>query len=294
MARRTLEEIQEALLLKKSETESLSALEVLTNSEKNTLENVTSTSKVSIWRLWIFIQSFAIWIHEGIFEIHQKEIEDLIALNKIHTARWYREQALLFQFGFEYPETEITGYNNEGVDSGEILDSLIVKQSAVEEVAGRLKIKVATEDSGGVLTPLSDGQLAAFTQYIRLVKDAGTVIEIISRQPDDVRVNLDIYFDPLVLDLNGARLDGNNNEPVVEAIESFLRSLEFNGEFLTDNFESFVKAVQGVELVGLNSIEARFGANSYETVDEVYIADAGYMKLNLDETTINYIPREVR
>jgi len=293
MIQRTIEEIQNALLLKKTQTESLTALEVLTNSEKSALSNVTSTSKVALWRLWIYIQAFAIWLHEGIFDIHTQEIEELIAENKIHTSRWYRNQALLFQFGFEYPETEITGYNNDGVDAGEILDSLIIKQAAVEEIAGKLKIKVATEDSEGNLGALSDTQVPAFTQYIGLIKDAGTLIEIVSRDPDDITLDIDIYFDPLVLDLNGARLDGSTDTPVLEAVNTFLRNLEFNGEFLTDNFEAALRSVQGVQLVDVHSIEARFGTNDYSEVNETYIADAGYMKLNTDNTTINYIPREV-
>lgn len=289
--RRTLDEIQERILLKKEQTTSLSALEVLTRKERETLTGLTSNSKTAIWRLWVFIQAYAIWIHEGIFETHTAEITELIALNKIHTARWYRGEALKFQLGFELPETGI--YDNTNVEEVDVLASQIVSQASVEEIAGRLKIKVAKTENSGILAPLSTTEISAFTQYMELVKDAGTRLQITSRPPDDFRITLDVYFDPLVLDGNGTRLDGSNNAPVREAIENFLYNLEFNGEFLTDNFENALRAVQGVELVGLNSIEARFGTNPYEAITETYIADAGYMVLIFDETIINYIPREV-
>ncbi len=291
MARRTLEEIQTSILQRKEQTDSLSALEVLTTNEKQTLGNVTSNSKVAIWRLWVFIQAFAIWLHEGIFETHKQEILELIALNKIHTARWYRGEALKFQLGFELPETGV--YDNTNVDEADVIESRIIAQASVEEIAGRLKIKVAKENSEQILEPLEASELGAFTQYMELVKDAGTRLQITSRPPDDIRLSIDVYFDPLVLDGNGTRLDGSDNTPVIGAIQDFLYNLEFNGEFLTDNFENALRAVEGVQLIGLNSIEARFGTNSYASIIETYIADAGYMVLNEAETTINYIPREV-
>ena len=288
---RTLEEIQDSILLKKKETESLSALEIVTTRESDGISGVNSNSKVAIWRLWVFIQAFSIWMHERIFDAHKIEITELIALNKIHTARWYRGEALKFQFGFELQENGT--YNNEGVEVSDLLNSLIISQASVEEIAGRLKIKVAKTSDSNILEPLSTSEIFAFKQYMELIKDAGTRLEIISRPPDDIKVNLDIYFDPLVLDGNGTRLDGSNNIPVVESIQNFLYNLEFNGEFLTDNFEKAIRNVQGVELVGLNNIEARFGNNPYENVDEIYVSDSGYMVLNLEDTVINYIPREV-
>lgn len=293
MAQRTLEEIQTSILDKKNLTASLSALDVLTTNEKTTIGDVNSNSKVAIWRLWVYIYSFAIWLHEGIFETHKLEIEELISLNKIHTSNWYRNEALKFQYGFNYPETEITGYDNEGVDEALIIASKIANQVSVEEVAGKLKIKVAKNGAGNVLEPFSNDEKDAFTQYIGLIKDAGTRVEIISRPPDDLKIDLDIYFDPLVLDSNGARLDGGNNTPVIESIQGYLRTLEFNGELILTKLTDQLQLVEGVKIPVISSAESRFGANPYDTINETYIADAGYMELDLGQTTINYIAREI-
>ena len=61
---RNLNDIQQSILDKKTETTTLSTLEVLTTNEKNSLSGLTSTSKVAIWRLWVYIVAFAIWTLE--------------------------------------------------------------------------------------------------------------------------------------------------------------------------------------------------------------------------------------
>ena len=291
MARRTLDEIQNSILDKKNDTSSLGALEVLTTNEKQTLLNLDSTSKVAIWRLWVFIQAFAIWVHEGFFETHIKEIEELIALNKIHTPIWYKKKALEFQFGMDLVD-EADYYDNNGIDESLVLDSKIIKQASVSEVAGRLKIKVAKEVSG-VLVELSPVELASFMAYIQLIKDAGTRIEIISRPPDVFKFSLDLYFNPLILGANGARLDGNSPTPVIDATKEFLYQLEFNGEFILTKLTDYIQKVDGVEMPVFSDLFGKYALNPYVSINETYIADSGYMVLDENSITINYIAREL-
>lgn len=312
---RTLNQIQTSILERKSQIESLNALEVLTTDEKQTLANLNSNSKAAVWRLWVFIYAFAIWVHEGIFETHKREIEELIALNKVHTAKWYRGKALLFQFGFELGESDI--YDNTGVDESSVISSKLVKQASVEEIAGSLKIKVAKNvpsvnellDNDFDLAPLTDEERAAFGQYMGLIKDAGTRLEIISRPPDLLKMEIDIYFDPLVLDGNGSRLDGGDNYPVKRAISEFLYNLEFNGELILTKLTDHLQKVEGIEMPVIKKAEARFADNEFIELNETYIADSGYMLMSdepeiidditgeiispSEETIINYIPREI-
>jgi hypothetical protein len=291
MPQRTINEIQESILLKKSQASSLSALEVLTSNEQQTTANLTSTSKVAIWRLWVYIQAFSIFIHEGLFLIHKAEIEELIALNKLHTAKWYKGKALAFQFGFAIGELDY--YNNTGVEEALVLNSLVVKQASVEEIDGKLKIKVAGQDSSGFLQPLESAQLTAFTQYMSLVRDAGTRIQVISRQPDDLALTIDLYFDPLFLDGNGARLDGLNDTPVTQAIDEFLYNLEFNGELILTKLTDYLQQVEGVNEPVIKAASSRFGTNQFIEINEYYIADSGYMVLEETLTVINFLPREL-
>jgi len=288
---RKINEIQEIILQRKALAPSLSPLEVLTTSEQNTLENLTSTSKVSIWRLWVYICAFAIWTLEKIYDAFKIEVEETIALNQIGTSSWYRNKMLEFQLGF--PLTEMAVYDNTTALQAEVLASKIVKQAAVEEIGGRLKIKVATENSEGELIPLEPAQFDAFRNYAEAVKYAGTRLIIVSRIPDDFKTDYTIYYNPLILDAYGARLDGTDNEPVQKAVKTFLRNLEFNGELILTKLTDYLQAVQGVEEPVLNSASAKYGAYGYSPINEYYIADAGYMKLDLANTTFQFIAREL-
>lgn len=288
---RTINQIQEIILQQKASAPSLSALEVLTTSEQSTLTNLTSTSKVAIWRLWVYICAVAIWTLEKIFDTFKIEVEETIALNQIGTAAWYRKKMLEFQLGFAL--TEMAVYDNTGALQSDVANSLIIKQAAIEEIGGRLKVKVATEDSDGELVPLSSIQFDAFKNYAEAVKYAGTRLIIVSRIPDDFNANYTIYYNPLILDAYGARLDGTSNEPIQDAVKLFLRNLEFNGELILTKLTDYLQTVEGVEEPVLNSAAAKYGAFSYSPINEYYIADAGYMKLDETNTTFQFLAREL-
>ena len=68
------------------------------------LNGLNSTSKTAIWRLLIYIASVAIWTLEKIFDQHKKEVDERLSELKPHTARWYRNKALAFQYGFDLKE----------------------------------------------------------------------------------------------------------------------------------------------------------------------------------------------
>lgn len=287
---RTIEQIQTIILQRKDETPTLSSLEVLTVSEQNTLENLTSTSKVAIWRLWVYIVAFCVWTLENIFDQFKNEVNETIALNQIGTASWYRKKMLEFQLGFNLTEMGI--YDNTDAIQSDVLASQIVKQAAIEDIDGRLRVKVATV-TAGELAPLSSVQLAAFTNYAEKIKYAGTRLTIISRDPDDFKVEYDIHYNPLILDATGARIDGLNDTPVQSATKEFLTNLRFNGELSLTALTDYLQAVEGVEGPVLVSAEAKYGAFPYSDVNEYYIADAGYMKLDEENTIFNFIAREL-
>jgi hypothetical protein len=62
---RSIETIQQSILDAKTTSMQLNALEVLTTQEQ-TIDSANSTSKVSIWRLWVWIFSYVLCLHEKI------------------------------------------------------------------------------------------------------------------------------------------------------------------------------------------------------------------------------------
>ena len=51
--------------------------------------------------------------------------------------------------------------------------------------------------------------------------------------------------------------------------------------------------VEGVKIPKIREAYSKYGDFDYAEIDETYIARAGYMRLDLDNTVINYVPREL-
>ena len=78
-----------------------------------------------------------------------------------------------------------------------------------------------------------------------------------------------------------------------------LKSIDFeNGKLILSELEKSIKQVPGVNYPVVQEAYSKYGAYDYTTtgvqnvgvINEIRVADAGYMKLDLDELLINYIP----
>jgi len=287
---RTIEEIQTQIIEAKE-------------SEKE-LKDLNSTSKTSIWRMFIYIIAVTIHKLEKLWEDFKHEINIQISEGKIHSKDWYRQKALDFQYGF--PVIEGTDkFDNTGKTEEEIKASKIIKQAACIKLInssgqGILRVKVAKSSSNSVdseLAKLSDEELSALNNYYqKYAVDAGTYMKVTSSNPDDLFLTLDIYYDPLVLSSTGSRLDGSSDTPVKDEITKFLKSLNFNGALIISDLMQKLRNIEGVEIAVCKEARSKYGSYSYNQIqipnvgliDEIRIADAGYMKLDEQNLTINY------
>ena len=120
---RTINEIQTEILYNKDSASELDALSILTAPEQ---ANVDSGSKVSEWRLWVWVTAVAIWTLEKLFDIFKIEVEERIAATRVHTRRWYREKALAYQYDDTLNESDVY----DVIDP----DKQIVKYASVRKV----------------------------------------------------------------------------------------------------------------------------------------------------------------
>lgn len=289
---RSINEIQESILENINSDNELNALSSLTESER---ESLTSTSKVSLWRLFVYIISVSFWTIEKLFDTLKQEIEELLLLLKPHKPSWYRTKVLAFQFGHNLNEEDY--YDNTGYTDKQIEDAKVVKYAAVVEVNSILYIKVAGETLDGadtVRSRLSDSEEAALIQYIRLIRDAGVKVQLINRDADLLQLEIDAYYNPLEIDSSGARLDGSDNEPLQNKLQQYLKEFEFNGELVLTKLTDQLQQVEGIEMPVIKSAYYKFGNQAAWTeINEVYQSDAGHMKINPEDLTINWIPRDV-
>lgn len=262
------------------------------------LAELNSTSKVAIYRLYVFIVSYSIWLLEQLFDTHKKEVEDIIEQKFPHRPSWYRSKALAFQYGFDLGVnfdliTDTDKYDNTGFDDDIVEASKIVKYSAVTKNGGQLLIKIASE-SGGVLQPLNELQKAAFNYYIDEITDAGVNYFVVNNQPDILILTLQIFCDPLVLNENGMRIlqDGGGVYPVQDAILEYMKELPFNGELVLFDLATKLKAVEGVRIPNIVNAESKtidINTGEYKDAEPITvrtIPSSGYFKiLNFDNVS---------
>jgi hypothetical protein len=267
---RTIQEIQELIYQAKAQEPALNEL--------------NSTSKVAIWRLWVYIIAVAIWSLEKLFDLHRADIDKRLAELKPHTARWYRSKALAFQYGFDLL-TDSDKFNNTGHTEEQIGASKIVKYSAVVESPneGRLIVKIAGEQ-GEQLQPITDAQKQAFEAYLQEIKDAGVRLSVVNYQPDVLHLQMKIVYDPLVLDSNGQSII-HATKPIETAIKDYLKRLPFNGELVLAHLIDELQQAEGVRIPHLVLAQSKhIGTNgnygAFEAIEISKIPTAGYFTID--------------
>lgn len=242
-------------------------------------------STASVESIWFYAVAFAAWFLETLFDTFTADVNNYVANMKPHTLKWYANMALAFQFGFDLlPDSD--RFDNGTATDEQIAASKVVAFSDVVEQAdenGRisLRIKVAA-NNGTDLQPITTDQLTALQAYFSRVKDAGVPLAVTSTQPDRLVENWTIFYDPLVLDANGNRLDGTEQDAVRTAIKAYLQTLPFDGIYALQLHENFVKAVNGVVLCNITSAQSSYGEMPITNINMVMTPDAGYLRFNAD------------
>ncbi len=221
--------------------------------DENMVE-LTSTSKTAIYRLFVFVVAFSVWVLENLFDTHKKEVLDIIEQKMPHRPSWYRTKALAFQYGFDLIE-DTDKYDNTGFTDDIIEASKIIKYSAVTQNAGQLLIKIAAE-TDGVLSPITAPQKASFDAYVLEIADCGVKYIVVNNLPDILLLNLQIFRDPLVLDANGMSIL-SGNYPVEEAILAYMKELPFNGELVLAHLVDKLQQVAGVKIPNIVNAESQ-------------------------------------
>lgn len=253
-----------------------------------TLSEMSSNSATALYRLFARVVAKAIATLENLFDLFRAEVDADLAAQKAHTLRWYREKALAFQLGYDLVEGE-DYYDNTGEDPDQVADAKIVEYAAVVENDGELVIKV-NQDSAGP-APLGASDYDAFVAYIAEIKDAGVKVEVRNANPDRLKLTIDVYYDPTILDSTGARLDGADSAPAETAIDAFLRSIPFNGRFVKSHLVDALQLVEGISVpVARNCQAARFDSGSFVAVDVDYDPFSGFLKIySPGDLVLNYI-----
>ncbi len=270
---RTTKTIYNEIIAQKETFSSLDGLQPAQENAQSLMAELTSGSKVAIWRLWAWIVAFAIYTHEVI-------VERLIAKARPGTLPWYAEVAKQFQFGEPLVfQNGQYGYAQENPDAQIITNAIALQAPPV------VTIKVA-KGTAPDLEPLDSNEFEAFKNYMTLKKFAGTVMAFITEEADILSVAYRIFYNPLVLAPDGSLLSDPSVKPVNDAIVNYLVSLPFGGFLALEKLDSEIKAVEGVENIVRISAQAKRGSLPYQDVmatsNETYVPFSGYMRISED------------
>lgn len=291
MAARSLNDIYAEIINEKQTYAVLNSLQPNINSLQSLLAQLQTTSKVGVWRLWAYITALAIWTHEKLIDVQTAELEQRAIDIIPGTLRWYRNMATEWQQGDELVWNGVLyRYEYEPVNEA----ARVVRYAAAIEANNQVTLKVA-KLSGIQAVPLSAAELAQFTQYINLRRYAGTNVAIISASADTVNITGTVFYDPLVLDSNGALVTDNTVFPVNDAIDNFLRDLgtvNFNGKMRAIDLVDAIQAVPGVVNFTLSVLQATYGVLPYTNVlaltGQEYQSNAGHLVSNV--LTLTFTP----
>ena len=267
---RTILEIQSAILVSLRSRSELSGLD--------------SSSASALYVLFAYIVAVAIATLENLFDAYRIELRQILAAQSPHTLRYYQQRALDYLVGTDlvagttsYPE----------LSAATIEAQRIVRYASVLEAGDRLQIKVAKEN----IEPLSSAELAGFTDYMQELKDAGVRLDVSSEPADRLRAEIDIYYNPQILDASGRRLDGTNERPVFDAIVGYTENLRFDGQFVTASMVDALQRTEGVQVPSVRSVAiAPNGDPAFVQVRELYFPSSGFVRLySFEDLVLNYI-----
>jgi hypothetical protein len=269
--------------------------QILTEAQSQaSLSGLTSTSKAAIYNIWAYVVAVVIWLLYEFFDEFKIDMSQMIREQKRYSRLWFRGKALEYRHGQDLP-----AFSDEYDTEVDETTNLPVTRAAVEELELNLRkhlfIKVATGEDE--LSPVSDLVKTGLEQYFGRIKPAGTKIVIFSDVADELKLNLKFFYNPLVLDATGARIDGSDDEPVQNAIRSFLKDLPFNGELRLTALVDLLQNIEGCadREVYINEASYRYGTlTSFQPISSNYYSNAGYMVVSDENLTINFIPKNVQ
>lgn len=284
---RPIIEIYDSIITEKQQMSELSDLQPAIDSSQTLLNDLTSTSKVAIWRLYIYLFATAVWVHEQIFDAYKLEVDEKVKDAVTGNIRWYWKQCFLFQYGDSLSFID-DKYQYASLNQA----NQIVKRASVSEVGSQLRIKVAKLDGGGLPEPLTGTELTAFNNYINKIKFAGTNIAIISSIADEIAIYYTITVNQQVISTTGESLISPGTYPVVDVVNAYIQNLPFDGVLNFTKLTDEIQKIEGVIDPIFNNASARYGALPYQTVlNNYYKPNAGHLKTSIANpisTTITY------
>jgi hypothetical protein len=281
---RSVETIYNELITIKTSQPDLTDLTPTSTTATDLKTDLSSGSVVAVWRLWLWIMAVATHVHELLFDKHITEVEAIHVGREWGTLTFLRDRTLEFQLGDSFDWNNVQFAYNPVVTANQI-----VKRCAVVVSGFQILFKVAKLDVSGDPEKLSAPEISALETYIDRIVYAGTTFSVISDDPDDIIVDLNVVFDPLIIAPDGSLITNAAVFPVVDSINSFIKDLPFNGVLNVTSLVDDLQTIVGVVDPTMVSASSKFGGYAYAVINMNYHTFAGHAVLDEPNSTITYI-----
>lgn len=241
--------------------------------------------KVSVEGVMMYMWAFGLWLISQMFAKHRSEVLADLERLKPHTLNWYVTKTKAYQHGDELPRDKATKMYISDTYKTINEGKQIVRYAVAQEREGKIYLKVAKYKSSKERVParLTDNELNGLKRYLSQVKDAGVPITIISNSPDEMEVEMVIYYNPMLLSPTTndlvATIDGENKSVVSDAIKKVVENLPFNGDCRNSDILDAVKAIDGVDVADIVTVKTKPANGALKPVVGYVTPESGYFKL---------------
>lgn len=283
---KTIKQYYDEIIASKQAQPDLTTLEPSPETSNNLLSDLNSGSKVALWRLWCWIAAVASHTMELVFEKHQETISETVSSKAWATALFLQKKMLEYQHG----DSLVWDGAQFVYDPIDETKQIVERAAVVESVNGQLQFKAAAI-SAGVVVKLTGPQITGLESYMNDMTYPGTQFVVISDDPDDVKVEMEIVYNPAVIASDGSLVSDAASFPVIDAINSFLTDLPFNGVLNLTKLTDSIQLIPGIDDPVLVSAFSKYGTLAYSEIDKQIVPFSGHAILDEINSSFTYIDK---
>lgn len=272
---RTTDQVYDSILESKAAFTELDGLVPSTDEAQILLTDLGTETKVADWRIWTYIYASAISLLEAFFDIFKAEIKEIAATSHYGTLPWWRKASLDFQYGYDLEWDPI---KMKFLYATTDADAKIIRRAASSEYPDTQEVvlKVAKLDG----TPLTTPEKEAFEIYAVNIAPAGINVTVISQVADDLKFDIEIFYNPLVMSPDGSLILEPSTFPAEDAILAHLNDLDFDGELVLTFLQDDLQMAEGIINPVIREAYSRIGVVPYSLIVDKHQSLAGQFRID--------------
>lgn len=247
----------------------------------------SNSSLVAVWSTAKEIIAFLAALSDVGIDDHKAMVEALIVEQEAGGLTWYRDRVLDYQHGDSLQVIENRLSYSAVDDSKKIVAHASVDESLNGNGETQLEIKVA-KSIDGTLTVLDAQELAGLSTYLRVIKYAGTIINLQSLPANLVAYDVTVTIDQAVIDSEGKMIDGSTETPIFDAIDIQNNNPDGEVELHVSTVEDVLQGVTGVVRARVTQARYYDGA-AWQVFAVSYKSEASYVNLDRGQSNITYV-----